>query len=332
MAATESRRLEKVFLEVEKAVVGKRRVVEKLLVALLSGGHVLIEDYPGLAKTLLASTFSKVLDLEFRRIQFTPDLLPADITGSYIYDLHSSTFRFRRGPIFTNILLADEINRAPPKTQSALLEAMQERQVTVDGVTFPLEPPFMVIATLNPIEYEGTYPLPEAQLDRFLLKLRMGYPSYDEELLILKRRVERKKDQPDIVKVLSKSELLELARKVEDVYVDESIFSYIVDICRATRELREVEVGVSPRGTECLLKASRALAFIKGRDYVLPDDVKEVAVSVLAHRLVMKSESLVRGVTPEILVERVLQRVEVPRDFSGKGARSPGALRGEGYG
>jgi MoxR-like ATPase len=332
MAATESRRLEKVFLEVEKAVVGKRRVVEKLLVALLSGGHVLIEDYPGLAKTLLASTFSKVLDLEFRRIQFTPDLLPADITGSYIYDLHSSTFRFRRGPIFTNILLADEINRAPPKTQSALLEAMQERQVTVDGVTFPLEPPFMVIATLNPIEYEGTYPLPEAQLDRFLLKLRMGYPSYDEELLILKRRVERKKDQPDIVKVLSKSELLELARKVEDVYVDESIFSYIVDICRATRELREVEVGVSPRGAECLLKASRALAFIRGRDYVLPDDVKEVAVSVLAHRLVMKSESLVRGVTPEILVERVLQRVEVPRDFSGKGARSPGALRGEGYG
>ena len=310
--------MEKVFTEVEKAVVGKRNVVEKLLVALLSGGHVLIEDYPGLAKTLLASTFARVLDLEFRRIQFTPDLLPADITGSHIFDMHSSTFKFRRGPIFTNVLLADEINRAPPKTQSALLEAMQERQVTVDGVTFQLETPFMVIATLNPIEYEGTYPLPEAQLDRFLLKIRMGYPTYEEEVLILKKRVERKKDQADVEKVLSKSDLLELIKRVEDVYVDNTIFTYIVNICRATRELKEVEVGVSPRGTESLLKASRALAFIRGRDYVLPDDVKEIAPSVLAHRLVMKSESLVRGLTPEILIDRVLQRVEVPRDFGGK--------------
>jgi len=258
------------------------------------------------------------LDLEFRRIQFTPDLLPADITGSHIFDMHSSTFKFRRGPIFTNILLADEINRAPPKTQSALLEAMQERQVTVDGVTFQLETPFMVIATLNPIEYEGTYPLPEAQLDRFLLKIRMGYPSYEEEVLILKKRVERKKDQADVEKVLSKNDILELVKKVEDVYVDNTIFTYIVNICRATRELKEVEVGVSPRGTESLLKASRALAFIRGRDYVLPDDVKEIAPSVLAHRLVMKSESLVRGLTPEILIDRVLQRVEVPRDFGGK--------------
>ncbi|WP_288004725.1 MoxR family ATPase [Thermofilum sp.] len=318
MSSPEKQKLEKVFTEVEKAVVGKRNVVEKLLVALLSGGHVLIEDYPGLAKTLLASTFARVLDLEFRRIQFTPDLLPADITGSHIFDMHSSTFKFRRGPIFTNVLLADEINRAPPKTQSALLEAMQERQVTVDGVTFQLETPFMVIATLNPIEYEGTYPLPEAQLDRFLLKIRMGYPTYEEEVLILKKRVERKKDQVDVEKVLSKSELLELVKKVEDVYVDNTIFTYIVNICRATRELKEVEVGVSPRGTESLLKASRALAFIRGRDYVLPDDVKEIAPSVLGHRLVMKSESLVRGLTPEILIDRVLQRVEVPRDFGGK--------------
>jgi MoxR-like ATPase len=318
MSSPEKQKLEKVFTEVEKAVVGKRNVVEKLLVALLSGGHVLIEDYPGLAKTLLASTFARVLDLEFRRIQFTPDLLPADITGSHIFDMHSSTFKFRRGPIFTNVLLADEINRAPPKTQSALLEAMQERQVTVDGVTFQLETPFMVIATLNPIEYEGTYPLPEAQLDRFLLKIGMGYPTYEEEVLILKKRVERKKDQVDVEKVLSKSELLELVKKVEDVYVDNTIFTYIVNICRATRELKEVEVGVSPRGTESLLKASRALAFIRGRDYVLPDDVKEIAPSVLAHRLVMKSESLVRGLTPEILIDRVLQRVEVPRDFGGK--------------
>jgi MoxR-like ATPase len=318
MSSPEKQKLEKVFTEVEKAVVGKRNVVEKLLVALLSGGHVLIEDYPGLAKTLLASTFARVLDLEFRRIQFTPDLLPADITGSHIFDMHSSTFKFRRGPIFTNVLLADEINRAPPKTQSALLEAMQERQVTVDGVTFQLETPFMVIATLNPIEYEGTYPLPEAQLDRFLLKIKMGYPTYEEEVLILKKRVERKKDQADVEKVLSKSDLLELVKKVEDVYVDNTIFTYIVNICRATRELKEVEVGVSPRGTENLLKASRALAFIRGRDYVLPDDVKEIAPSVLAHRLVMKSESLVRGLTPEILIDRVLQRVEVPRDFGGK--------------
>jgi len=318
MSSPEKQKLEKVFTEIEKAVIGKRNVVEKLLVALLSGGHVLIEDYPGLAKTLLASTFARVLDLEFRRIQFTPDLLPADITGSHIFDMHSSTFKFRRGPIFTNLLLADEINRAPPKTQSALLEAMQERQVTVDGVTFQLETPFMVIATLNPIEYEGTYPLPEAQLDRFLLKIRMGYPSYEEEVLILKKRVERKKDQADVEKVLSKNDVLELVKRVEDVYVDNTIFTYIVNICRATRELKEVEVGVSPRGTESLLKASRALAFIRGRDYVLPDDVKEIAPSVLAHRLVMKSESLVRGLTPEILIDRVLQRVEVPRDFGGK--------------
>jgi MoxR-like ATPase len=318
MSSPEKQKLEKVFTEIEKAVIGKRNVVEKLLVALLSGGHVLIEDYPGLAKTLLASTFARVLDLEFRRIQFTPDLLPADITGSHIFDMHSSTFKFRRGPIFTNLLLADEINRAPPKTQSALLEAMQERQVTVDGVTFQLETPFMVIATLNPIEYEGTYPLPEAQLDRFLLKIRMGYPSYEEEVLILKKRVERKKDQADVEKVLSKNDILELVKRVEDVYVDNTIFTYIVNICRATRELKEVEVGVSPRGTESLLKASRALAFIRGRDYVLPDDVKEIAPSVLAHRLVMKSESLVRGLTPEILIDRVLQRVEVPRDFGGK--------------
>jgi len=318
MSSPEKQKLEKVFTEVEKAVVGKRNVVEKLLVALLSGGHVLIEDYPGLAKTLLASTFARVLDLEFRRIQFTPDLLPADITGSHIFDMHSSTFKFRRGPIFTNVLLADEINRAPPKTQSALLEAMQERQVTVDGVTFQLETPFMVIATLNPIEYEGTYPLPEAQLDRFLLKIKMGYPTYEEEVLILKKRVERKKDQADVEKVLSKNDLLELIKKVEDVYLDNTIFTYIVNISRATRELKEIEVGVSPRGTESLLKASRALAFIRGHDYVLPDDVKEIAPSVLAHRLVMKSESLVRGLTPEILIDRVLQRVEVPRDFGGK--------------
>ncbi|ABL77574.1 AAA family ATPase [Thermofilum pendens] len=304
---------ERVFSEVEKAVVGKRRVVERLLVALLSGGHVLIEDFPGMAKTLLASSFAKALDLEFKRVQFTPDLLPSDITGSHVYDMHSSTFRFRRGPIFTNILLADEINRAPPKTQSALLEAMQERQVTVDGVTFALEEPFMVIATLNPIEFEGTYPLPEAQMDRFMLKVRMGYPSKEEEILILRRRLQRGTDKPSIEKVLSKSDVLSMIRKVEEVYVDDAVLSYIAEICRATRSVRDVEVGVSPRGTEALMKASRALAFIRGRDFVLPDDVKEVAVEVLAHRIVLRTESLVRGVSPEDIVRRVLDEVEVPR-------------------
>ncbi|UNQ74159.1 AAA family ATPase [Infirmifilum sp. NZ] len=305
---------ERLYAEIEKAIVGKRDVVEKVLVTLLAQGHLLIEDYPGMAKTLLASSFAQALDLEFRRVQFTPDLLPSDITGGYIYDPKIGDFKLRKGPIFTNILLSDEINRAPPKTQSALLEAMQERQVTIDGSTFALNEPFMVVATLNPIELEGTYPLPEAQLDRFLMKVKMGYPSFEEEKMILRKRIERRADKPIINKVVSRDEILALQRAVEDVYVDESILEYIVKLVAATRRLKEVEVGVSPRGAEALMKASRALAFIRGRKYVIPDDVKELAVPVLAHRLVLRVESAIRGFTSEELVKQVLEKTEVPRE------------------
>jgi len=305
---------ERLYAEIEKAIVGKRDVVEKVLVTLLAQGHLLIEDYPGMAKTLLASSFAQALDLEFRRVQFTPDLLPSDITGGYIYDPKLGDFKLRKGPIFTNILLADEINRAPPKTQSALLEAMQERQVTIDGSTFALNEPFMVVATLNPIELEGTYPLPEAQLDRFLMKVKMGYPSFEEEKMILRKRIERRADKPIINKVVSRDEILALQKAVEDVYVDESILEYIVKLVSATRRLKEVEVGVSPRGAEALMKASRALAFIRGRKYVIPDDVKELAVPVLAHRLVLRVESAIRGLTSEELVKQVLEKTEVPRE------------------
>ncbi|PLJ77327.1 AAA family ATPase [Infirmifilum sp. SLHALR2] len=310
----DKQRFERLYAEIEKAIVGKRDVVEKVLVTLLAQGHLLIEDYPGMAKTLLASSFAHALDLEFRRVQFTPDLLPSDITGGYIYDPKLGDFRLRKGPIFTNILLADEINRAPPKTQSALLEAMQERQVTIDGSTFALNEPFMVVATLNPIELEGTYPLPEAQLDRFLMKVKMGYPSFEEEKMILRKRVERRADKPIINKVVSRDEILALQKAVEDVYVDESILEYIVKLVSATRRLKEVEVGVSPRGAEALMKASRALAFIRGRKYVIPDDLKELAVPVLAHRLVLRVESAIRGFTSEELVKQVLEKTEVPRE------------------
>uniref|UniRef100_A0A7C4BA90 MoxR family ATPase n=1 Tax=Thermofilum pendens TaxID=2269 RepID=A0A7C4BA90_THEPE len=312
-----SKQLEKLYEELGKAIVGKREVIDRLLVALLARGHVLIEDYPGMAKTLLASSFAKALDLSFRRIQFTPDLLPSDITGGYYWDVKSSEFKLRRGPVFTNVLLADEVNRAPPKTQSALLEAMQERQVTIDGTTYPLEEPFMVIATLNPIEQEGTYPLPEAQLDRFLIKTRIGYPSFAEEVQILRKRIERKSDKPEIERVLSKSDVLQLQRRVEEVYVDDSILEYIVKIASTTRGVKEVEVGVSPRGSEALMKAARALALIRGRDYVIPDDVKELAVPVLSHRLVLKIESLMRGFSAEEIIRQVLEKVEVPKGFRG---------------
>lgn len=305
--------LEKVFNEVNKVIVGKREVIEKLTIALLANGHVLIEDYPGLAKTLMVKVYSHVLDLKYKRIQFTPDLLPSDITGNYIFDMRKNDFVFRPGPIFANIILADEINRAPPKTQSALLEAMQERQITIEGTRFTLEEPFMVVATQNPIEFEGTYPLPEAQLDRFLIKTKMGYPTEEEEKEILKRRIERKSDDFHVEKILSKEDVLRLRKAVEDVYVDDVIIDYIVDICRRTRHLKEVEVGVSPRATEFLMKASRALAFIRGRDYVIPDDVKYIAVDVLSHRLVLKTEAWVKGEEKENIIKKVLDVVEVPK-------------------
>jgi len=299
--------------EVQKVIVGRGEVLEKILAALLSGGHVLIEDYPGLAKTMMARALSRALGLDFRRLQFTPDLLPMDITGTFVYNQKTGDFEFKPGPVFTNVLLADEINRAPPKTQSALLEAMQERQVTVEGETFRLEKPFLVIATQNPIEYEGVYPLPEAQLDRFLVRLRMGYPSEEEEVEILRRRLARRSDEFTVERVADRETVIGMQGAVEDVHVDEDVLRYIVSVVRATRGHPEVEVGVSPRGAEALLKLSRAYAVIRGRDYVVPDDVKSVAVEALAHRLVLRSELWVKGVSPEKVVEEVLSKVPVPR-------------------
>ena len=303
----------RVLGEVGKVIVGKKDVVEKLLVALLARGHVLIEDYPGLAKTLMAKTLAQSLGLHFKRVQFTPDLLPADITGSYVYNQRTGDFELRRGPIFTNILLADEINRAPPKTQSALLEAMQERQVTLDGVTYRLEEPFLVIATQNPIEFEGVYPLPEAQLDRFAMRLRVGYPDESEEVEILRRRIRRGSDEVRVEVVATREEVVEMQRAVERVHVDESILGYIVAIVRATRQHPRVEVGVSPRGAEILMKLARARAAVVGRDYVIPDDVKELAVEALAHRLVLRAEQWVKGVEPESVIRDVLNTVPVPK-------------------
>ena len=305
----------RVLAEVGKVVVGKRGVVEKLLVALLARGHVLIEDYPGLAKTLMAKTLAQALGLEFKRVQFTPDLLPADITGSYVFNQRTGSFELRRGPVFTNILLADEINRAPPKTQSALLEAMQERQVTLDGVTYKLEEPFFVIATQNPIEFEGVYPLPEAQLDRFAMRLRVGYPSEEEEVEILRRRIARGSDEIRVEVAASREDVLSMQKAVEKVHVDEGVLRYIVSVVRATRQHPRVEVGVSPRGAETLMKLSRALAALRGRDYVIPDDVKELAADALAHRLVLKTEQWVRGVEPESVIADAVSAVPVPKGY-----------------
>ena len=308
-----SRICEKVLGEVGRVIVGKRDVLEKLLLAILSRGHVLIEDYPGLAKTLMAKTLAGALGLEFKRVQFTPDLLPADITGTYVYNQRTGEFELRRGPIFTNILLADEINRAPPKTQSALLEAMQERQVTLEGRTHKLKEPFIVIATQNPIEYEGVYPLPEAQLDRFMMKLGVGYPTEEEEAEILKRRIDRKSDDFYVDRVVDGDTVLEMQRAIEEVYVDESIISYIVSIVRATRTHPRVEVGASPRGALALLKLARARAALRGRDYVIPDDVKYIALEALSHRVILKSEMWVRGIKPQRVIEEVLSSVPVPK-------------------
>jgi len=308
-----SRICEKVLGEVGRVIVGKRDVLEKLLLAILSRGHVLIEDYPGLAKTLMARTLAGALGLDFKRVQFTPDLLPADITGTYVYNQRTGEFELRRGPIFTNILLADEINRAPPKTQSALLEAMQERQVTLEGRTHRLKEPFIVIATQNPIEYEGVYPLPEAQLDRFMMKLGVGYPTEEEEAEILKRRIDRKSDDFYVDRVVDGDTVLEMQRAIEEVYVDESIISYIVSIVRATRTHPRVEVGASPRGALALLKLARARAALRGRDYVIPDDVKYIALEALSHRVILKSEMWVRGIKPQRVIEEVLSSVPVPK-------------------
>lgn len=305
-----------VLNEVSKVIVGKRDVLEKLLIAVLSNGHILIEDVPGLAKTLMAKTMAAALGCKFKRIQFTPDLLPADITGTYVFNQKTGDFELRKGPIFTNILLADEINRAPPKTQSALLEAMQEHQVTLDGRTHRLEDPFIVIATQNPLEFEGVYPLPEAQIDRFLMKIKVGYPSLEDEIEILRRRIANKSDEYYVNQVTNTSEVLEMQKAIEDVYVDESVLEYIVKIVRETRKHPRVEVGVSPRGAVALLKVSRARAVLNGRDYVTPDDVKSVALDSLSHRIILKTELWIRGADPRQIMREVLERVPVPKRFT----------------
>jgi MoxR-like ATPase len=303
---------DRILDEVERVVVGKREALELVLLGLLADGHVLIEDYPGLAKTLIARSFAQATELQFARIQFTPDLMPSDVTGSSIYNQRSGDFEFRPGPIFANLLLADEINRAPPKTQAALLEAMQERQVTIEGITHRLEPPFVVLATQNPIEYEGTYPLPEAQLDRFLLRIGVGYPSRDDEWRVLERRVERAADELVLDPVVDAATLIELQQALESVFVSESIGLYMVDLVASTRASGRLQVGASPRGTLALMKLARGKAALAGRDFVTPEDVKAVAVPALGHRLTLRPELWVQRVSADDVVREALETVPTP--------------------
>jgi MoxR-like ATPase len=303
---------DRILDELEKAVIGKRPVLELALLAFLSDGHLLIEDFPGLAKTMLARSLAQTTRLRFTRIQFTPDLMPSDVTGAFIYDQRDLEFRFRPGPIFTNLLLADEINRAPAKTQAALLEGMQERQVTVEGVTHPLERPFLVIATQNPIEYEGTYPLPEAQLDRFLLRIGVGYPSPEDEREMVLRRAARRTDDVAVDAVVDGPGLQRLQEAVEQVHVARSVADYMVALVTATRSSPKVRVGASPRGALALLKLSRARAALRGREYVIPDDVKEVAVPALAHRLALRPEIWVQRISQDDVVRECLDSVPTP--------------------
>ena len=298
--------------EIERSVVGKRHALELVLAALLCDGHVLLEDYPGLAKTLIARSFAQASSLRFSRIQFTPDLMPSDVTGSSVFDQQRAEFTFLPGPIFTNLLLADEINRAPPKTQAALLEAMQERQVTTEGETRQLAPPFLVLATQNPIEYEGTYPLPEAQLDRFLVRIGVGYPSREHEVEMLSRRLDRGEDEVVLQPVVDTGTLVAMQRSLEQVHVSDAIEGYIVDLVTATRTSRRLAVGASPRGSLALLKLSRARAALEGRDFVVPEDVKAVAVPALAHRLTLRPELWVQRVRGEDVVEEALESVPTP--------------------
>jgi MoxR-like ATPase len=303
---------QEVLRRVGTVVVGRERTLRLALAAVLAGGHVLLEDMPGLGKTLMARSLAQALGLEFKRLQCTPDLLPADVTGSFLYDPAHRDFNFRPGPIFAGLLLADEVNRTPPKTQSALLEAMQERQVTVEGHTFLLPAPFHVLATANPIEYEGTYPLPEAQLDRFLLRLDVGYPEPAEELDVLRRRLARQREETSLDPVVDARQLLELQAGVEQIDVDADVLRYCVDLASATRRHAAVEVGASPRGSLALMLVARALAVIDGRDYVLPEDVKECALPALAHRLTLRPETWTSGVTAAQVVTELLGRVPTP--------------------
>jgi len=301
-----------VVSEVERAIVGKRDLLEKIMAAALAGGHVLLEDYPGLGKTLIARSFATVLGLDFKRIQFTPDLLPGDITGGYVYNRAGNMFELRKGPVFANIILADEINRASPKTQSALLEAMQEGQVTLEGESMRLPEPFLALATQNPIEYEGTFPLPEAQLDRFMLKLTVGYPNVDEEKEILHRRHERRQDEVMLSKITNAEQLLAMRETVETVHVDADLESYIAELVHTTRTDRRVAVGSSPRGSLAFLKMARAHAALDGREYIIPDDVKRYAESVLSHRIILQPEYWMSNQVTGEVIRDVLGKVPVP--------------------
>ena len=303
---------DRILSELSRIVVGKGAVCRKLLAAIIAGGHILIEDVPGLAKTLIAKSFAQLFDLSFARIQFTPDLLPGDITGSNIFNQETRRFDFLPGPVFTNVLLADEINRASPKTQSALLEAMQEQHVTVEGNTRSLDSPFIVIATQNPIELEGTYPLPEAQLDRFIVRISVGYPSTEDEVEIILRRRDRKEDDIELPAIVAAEDLLDMNRAAEEVFLDRTVAEYLVALVDATRRDRRGEIGASPRGSLALFKLSRSVAILDGRDYVTPDDVKAIAVEALAHRIVLKPDQWARRTEAADVVKDVLHTIPVP--------------------
>ncbi|MGB1354681.1 MAG: AAA family ATPase [Poseidonia sp.] len=298
--------------EVQKVIIGKSHVIDNVLINILSNGNLLFEDYPGLAKTLMTNTFADALGCDFKRVQFTPDLLPADITGTNIYDAKKGEFTFKPGPLFCNLLLADEINRAPPKTQAALLEAMQEKQVTIGTVTHKLPAPFIVMATQNPVEQEGTYPLPEAQLDRFMFKMSVGYPDRADEDEILARRINRGKDAVDVDVITDPSRVIAMQQACEDVYVDPALRMYMVEVVSRTREDPRVLVGSSPRGSQALLKTSRAAAALRGRDFVTPDDVKAIAELAIAHRIILKPEHQIKGLEAGEVIQTILREVPVP--------------------
>ncbi|OGO78738.1 MAG: AAA family ATPase [Clostridiales bacterium GWB2_37_7] len=304
-------KIPEIINNVSKVIIGKREVTEKILVALLSGGHVLIEDVPGVGKTTLVHAISKSIGCSFKRIQFTPDLVPSDITGLTVYNMKSGEFEYRQGPIASNIILADEINRSSPKTQSSLLEAMQERQITVDGCTYKLPRPFMVLATQNPIEYEGTFPLPEAQLDRFTLRINIGYPNFAEEKKIL---IAYKEEEPlsKLQAVTSETEVEAMQMEVEKVFVDEDLQDYMIQITQLTRNHHDIYLGCSPRATLALFNAARALAYIRGREYVIPDDIKELVYATLTHRLILKSEAKIQGKDEHSVLSEIVKSIRVP--------------------